>query len=346
MSSFSVDETLLIRALNSTRQGYWPTYIGLRLVASQLPPSSNSYLRRSIERRLLAGDEWIFRPFDYFKGMRAGAAHIPDYRPCHAPGAFTALAESYILYRLAGAPAFLPHWRAFSYLWPKSNKTGASYAFFAEGYKRRNREIAAALDAPSAVAVVVDIRAFYPSADTTQLKNELRKRIRGPGGVPGPIGAAIESFYEQLLKIGPSGIPIGPSSGHVLGHLAMTGIDAELAAEYGARYFRYVDDIVIVCAREVVEVTQQKISSCIINNGFSLNVDKSFTMSSEAWLVNVVQQDVAGGDDFRQFARDLSIHLAFNPGKTNDIKEKLIDAGLSIPFSRIVSCRRHLRRGR
>jgi hypothetical protein len=60
-SMFGVDQTLLIRALNSTRQVYFPSYIGLRLIGSQLSSGENDYLQKLIRRRLIAGDAWRFK---------------------------------------------------------------------------------------------------------------------------------------------------------------------------------------------------------------------------------------------------------------------------------------------
>ena len=134
---FGTDQTLLIRALNATRQSYFPTYVGLRIIANQLPSVENSYLRRAIERRLSVGDSWTFRHFDYFKAMgHVAGQDVIEYRSCLAPSPFTAFAEALILAQLASLPGFTAPPRAYSYLWPRSEWSGSSYEFFAEGYKR------------------------------------------------------------------------------------------------------------------------------------------------------------------------------------------------------------------
>ena len=65
---FDIDQTLLVRALNSTRQTYLPTYVGLRLIGTQLPSGGNEYLQSLIVRRLNSGDPWRFREFQLYKG--------------------------------------------------------------------------------------------------------------------------------------------------------------------------------------------------------------------------------------------------------------------------------------
>lgn len=333
---FGIDETLLVRALNATKQGYFPSYMGLRLLAAQLPRGTNSYLRRVVERRLAAGDKWAFKSFDHFKAAKSVAGvNVIDYRQCHAPAPLTAVAESAVLFKLASMASFATHPRAYSYLWPSSIKAGNSYAFFGEGYKLRNQDISTALQRPGAVAVVADIQSFYPSADRGQLMTELRRRLAQED--VGIDGAGIEAFYEQLLGVSKSGIPVGPNSAHVLGHLALTEVDAELGRDYGASYFRYVDDIVVVCQRNEIDGVKKKIKSSLGRQGFSLNVDKSVEMLADSWTLNVAQQDVKGHDDFRKFTHDLAIYLALNPKRKDDLAVRLADAGLRIPFSRIVS---------
>ncbi|MER2505919.1 MAG: hypothetical protein ABTQ24_08490, partial [Azonexus sp.] len=93
--AFGIDQTLLVRSLNSMRQNYFPTYIGLRLIGHRLPSEHNQYLKNLLERRLKSGDAWRFTKFELYKGSQYldnGIQHV--YRDCLAPSPLTALAES------------------------------------------------------------------------------------------------------------------------------------------------------------------------------------------------------------------------------------------------------------
>lgn len=128
------DQTLLIRALNSTRQLYFPSYVGLRLIGSQLSSGENDYLRKLVRRRLIAGDAWRFKPFKLYKGSvntPQGIEH--QYRDCFAPSPLTAIAEAFILMKFAETPAFDVSSNVYSYRWPPSNKSGGSYRYFFDG---------------------------------------------------------------------------------------------------------------------------------------------------------------------------------------------------------------------
>lgn len=311
MTMFGTDQTLLIRSLNATRQSYFPTYVGLRLIAKQLPSGENSYLRRAVARRLSVGDRWGFRRFNYFKAMgQFGGQDSPEYRSCLAPSPIAAFAEAFVLAHLASMPSFTPPARAYSYLWPKSGWSGSSYEFFAEGYKRRNIEIADALQRPGTVAVVTDLKGFYPSIHRDRTMSELGSRLRAQAQSTGLEAEAVESFFLQLFAAGGGGLPIGPSSAHVLGHLALTEVDRELTSTYGERYFRYVDDIIVICGLADVEATKKRIADCVNSQGYVLNAEKSVVMSTEEWASSVLRSDVSGSDDFRQYTQDIAAYLA------------------------------------
>lgn len=335
---FGIDQTLLIRALNSSRQNYFPSYVGLRLIGDQLPPGENDYLQQLILRRLGAGDVWRFKPFNLYKGSKQspqGFEHV--YRDCLAPSPLTAIAESLVLALLAANPAFAVSPRVYSYRWPRSSRAGASYEFFAEGYKQRNTEIASALDTPDQVAVVTDIKSFYPSARKEQVESALKSLLDRSDGQFRLRGDAILGFYSQLLIAGGNGIPIGPESSHVLGHLILQDVDRELTDKYGERYFRYVDDMVVVCHEDEEAIVRRDIQRCIEQHGFSLNTDKTVVINGAEWRHNLLRADVSDEDSFRSFSSDLTVYLAFHPDRADSLKKMLAEGGLSIPIGRLLA---------
>ena len=335
---FGLDQTLLIRALNSTKQTYFPSYIGLRLIGEQLPKNNNDYLQHLVSRRLLAGDKWRFKSFDLYKSSYQSSRGIKhEYRKCLAPSPVTAIAESFILSLLAVEKAFSIPDRVYSYRWPKSNKSGASYEFFAQGYNQRNREIADALNLPNTVAVVTDIKSFYPSVQNEQILASLKSYLDNSNHNLSLWRDAIIEFYSQLIDASKNGIHIGPASAHVLGHLVLKNVDTELTNKYGGNYFRYVDDIVVVCSTADEGRVKQDIKECIERNGFELNSDKTIVITSDEWRHNILRSDVANEDNFRNFTSDLTVYLAYNPDNAESIKKMLSEAGLSIPVNKLLA---------
>jgi hypothetical protein len=335
---FDIDQTLLVRALNSTRQTYLPTYVGLRLIGTQLPSGGNEYLQSIIVRRLNSGDPWRFREFQLYKGtVYNGGVPSHEYRNCIASSPLTSIAEALVLTLLAANPSFQISPRVFSYRWPKSTKSGLNYEFFAEGYKRRNEQIARALSRPNHLAVVTDIKKFYPSANKEKVFSMLAKALKGAGQAFGEHSNAVLGFYEQLLSHSKSGIPVGTASSHVLGHLVLRDVDAELTKEYGDNYFRYVDDIVVVCHSSDELSVKKKVQDCIELHGFLLNADKTLSIDSQSWHRNIMRDDVVFEDSFRDFSKDLGVYLAFHPGRAESLSRLLTGSGLSIPVGKLLA---------
>lgn len=335
---FGPDDTLIIRALNATKQSYFPSYVGLRLIGDQLPKNNFNYLHNLISRRLVAGDQWRFKSFDLYKNSYQTSRGIKhEYRKCLAPSPITAIAESFILSLLASEDAFAVPERVYSYKWPKSSKSGVSYEFFAEGYNQRNREIAVALNRPNTIAVVTDLKGFYPSVQKEQILEALRSYIDNSSHSLKLWREAILGFYSQLIDASEMGIPIGPASAHVLGHLVLKNVDKELSNKYGNNYFRYVDDIVVVCSTSDEDKVKQEINDCIERNGFTLNSDKTLVITGDEWRHNILRSDVENEDNFRKLTSDLTVYLAYNPDKAESVKKMFSEAGLSIPVSRLLS---------
>jgi hypothetical protein len=333
---FGTDQTLLVRSLNGVRQTYFPTYVGVRLIGSQLPMGENNFLEQMLLRRLNAGERWRYQSFDMYKGSsieKDGTEH--EYRKCLAPSPITSIAEALILKLLAEIPAFTLPQRAYSYRWPRSKTSGVSYQYFVEGYHKRNQDVADALKTPGSVAVVTDIRSFYPSATKGQVKSALHRIFSTSAVARKSHEDMITSFFSGLLDASEKGIPVGPSSSHVLGHLVLRDVDDELTSAYGNCYFRYVDDIVVVCPAFQEQYVKNQIKHCLLANGFDINDEKSITTDALGWQKNLMQDDVPETENFRSLTRDLTLYLAFHPGRTGELKSMLSESGFSIPVDRL-----------
>lgn len=334
MKHRAADQTLLVRALNSTKQSYFPSYVGLRLVAESLASDTSAYLQRLLLRRLKAHDKWGYKSFQLYKGTKLlNGRQEHEYRDCLAPSPSTALAGALILGSLAKNPAFRVSPRVYSYRWPASANSGSSFRFFAEGYKARNNDIFNALHGSDRIAVVTDIKRFYPSAHKTQIQQNLYDLLRSSPANNDLDG--FSNFFEQLLSADGGGIPIGPAPGHLLGHVALKNVDQKLEAKYDSAYFRYVDDIVVVCEKADRNDVLANIREGVESSNFELNTLKTEFLNKDDWQGSMLKSDVPEGDDFRSFARDLSIYLALFPDRAQKLAALLVNAGLSVPLNRL-----------
>lgn len=336
-------QILLIRALNSTRPTYFPSYMGLRLIGSQMSVDNTGYLQRMVARRLRAIDSWRYRPFKLYKGTTFNHGEPEhEYRDCLAPSPITAITEAVILALMASDPAFKVPDRVFSYRWPKTLFSGGSYDYFVEGYKQRNTGITAALS-EGKVAIVTDIKKFYPSVSADQIECALKTRLTADNSQLRGSAEEIIEFYRDLMKAGGQGIPIGPASGHVLGHLVLENVDKELTEKFGINYFRYVDDIVVVADEADRHSVEKTVEASLRRNGFEPNVDKTIALSAHEWERSVMRSDVTSSDTFRSFTSDLTVYLAFHPERSDEIKAAFAANGLSVPVGKLLAISKYSR---
>ena len=56
MTVFETEQTLILRTLNSTRQLYYPTYAGVRMLASQISAKDRGFFQDVVMQRLKFSD--------------------------------------------------------------------------------------------------------------------------------------------------------------------------------------------------------------------------------------------------------------------------------------------------
>lgn len=93
--------------------------------------------------------------------------------------------------------------------------------------------------------VQIDVRDFYPSIVHEFLMQRLRSRVRTPEFLQ-LIEAAIRTpTGASSLQISPKGVPQGLSISNILSAIYMIRFDEMMHSRHA--YFRYVDDIIVVC---------------------------------------------------------------------------------------------------
>ncbi len=98
----------------------------------------------------------------------------------------------------------------------------------------------------------LDVSDFYPSVKHERLLREIKKKIRKKelihlikNSISQP---TVATPNRKLKKANAKGIPQGLSISNILANIYMTPIDARYSNSSTYRYFRYVDDILILCA--------------------------------------------------------------------------------------------------
>ena len=160
------------------------------------------------------------------------------------------------------------------------------------------RSLGACIARMVGLAVITDIKSFYPSVSNDQVQASLKKILSDSPSEWKVYSEHILKYYSQLLTAGTGGIPIGPASGHVLGHVVLREVDQALTKTYGDRYFRYVDDIVVICHHSEAGKVHADIELQLRAYGFVLNSNKTVVLDSAKWQQSVMRPDVSEEDKF------------------------------------------------
>ncbi len=108
--------------------------------------------------------------------------------------------------------------------------------------------------------IKLDVTNFYPSINHDILRSSLRRRIRTPEIVD-IVSSAITSptvFVSRPTDLPTSvGIPQGLAISNILAAIYLINIDKYLSEYPGIQYYRYVDDVLILCDKDkALEIAQ------------------------------------------------------------------------------------------
>lgn len=111
--------------------------------------------------------------------------------------------------------------------------------------------------------IKLDVRDFYPSIKHDQLLSRIRKRIRYPH-ILNLIQLALQTptvlASKSADKPSERGVPQGLSVSNILADIYLANIDKRLHKRSDISYYRYVDDILILCEEShITEITSDVI---------------------------------------------------------------------------------------
>lgn len=128
--------------------------------------------------------------------------------------------------------------------------------------------------------VKLDISSYYKSIDHNLLKKKLRKKIRKKEIID-LIFSAITTQSVSLPINNRSktnkktkGVPEGLSISNALANIYLGDIDKNYMSKDGIRYFRYVDDIVILCKSEEINTVYENIKLDLEDMKLEVNDNK------------------------------------------------------------------------
>ena len=331
--------TLAIRALNYWRPRYLPTYIGIRAIAAaKIVSRDSAWVQHAIIRKSVTGSLGVYHNFRLFKSVDEKRRY--QYRDCSASNPLTALAEAWWLDQLSSLSGFKNHPCVYSYRWPVKEEATGSYQHYSHGFNLRNRRIREFLqNDPTLITYVFDIKDFYPSVSRKFVRQKFFENM-SLAQVSHDKQQAIRQIAEHYLSIKPdgkdAGIAIGPSPSHLFGNLMLTDLDQAMQARYGQRYFRYVDDLIVIASRHEEDTIRRTLETHLEPHKLRLHSDKEDALAAHEWLTHECRFDQPTWDgSFEGIKTRVMLFFALKKDLQIDLGKRLKDIGISLPFRQL-----------
>ncbi|MDK9682251.1 RNA-directed DNA polymerase [Pseudoalteromonas shioyasakiensis] len=310
-------EFILARAFNSYKVTAPLTSLGIKCLANQMDSDrTKSYLSAILKRKLSVNKNLTIRNS---KVLKSRELDVDTYRYVVTPSPLSALMEAEFFRELAANYNEKDY--VYSYRLPKvQEKSYRNFQYYYDNYVMMNKNILSSMIKNKCDSVlIIDLKAFYPSIDVNQVLSEIEQE-----GI----------FYESVLNTFATyqnGLPIGLDTSHLLAQHYLKDFDIQLSKEFKGKYFRYVDDIFIVCDKS----NKESIISFVdehLPSGLQLNEDKLDIANEATW--KTVTSNIEERRRLDSFVTYFSIFIAFNSSELeqSNIKELLERNGFYIPI--------------
>lgn len=241
-----------VRAVNQYRRRDIFPYLALRYYLANSATLGERWTPDIAARMVLRRVDQPYLRVLHFKEL---GEHGIEHRELHVPCANESIAEAFLLDQCARKREFdLPDC-VYSYELSGGDETAGVFAPYYAGFKRREHDIERACRKdPDAVVQYLDVRKFYPSVRCEAATRSwliAAARADLPSTVLS-LGEKLLSDYQRVPGNGQGELLTGPMFSHLLGNLIMGDLDREYGSGRTVRYFRYVDDIVLIGPRDAV----------------------------------------------------------------------------------------------
>ena len=325
-------ETLAKRAVNEYRRRDPLAYASLRLYLDNRAALRDRWSREVASDLVLNQGSPSYNRIHYFKKTDKNEC---EFRDLYVPGPNEILAETALLGECARFPRiFQPPRGVYSYNLSKKSDSRGVYKYYFYGFHSRHRAISRACHKlPDSMVIYLDITRFYPSI-SMELAKEVWSTACDVVNFPDlerEIGLKLLENYERATDSYGSGLPIGPMFSHLIGNLVLRDIDLKMNEIAEGRYFRYVDDFVLVAPEEEAKALEALLKNMLKSIGLKLNQNKRIPVTTKRWqeVANFFDRDESSVS-WKSFIGQMKQLMLFRPHYRKELESKLRDAEIRI----------------
>ncbi len=331
--------TIAVRAVNQYRRRDIFVYLGLRYYLENIATRSDGWARRIASDLVKTRPSSLcYRKAHHYKELDEHGN--PKHRPMGIPGANEALAEAALLAECSKHPKhFGPLSCVFSYILATKNSRDGIFEPYIRGLCLRQDAVSrACVLNPRGLVQYLDIQKFYPSISIEMAITAWNKHSQAANLDPefNALGVKIIKDHQQAEILGEEGIVTGPMFSHFLGNLVLRDLDVRLASDLPVKYFRYVDDMILVGGKGAVEAATKHIIDQLQKLGFRVH-----GADSEKWMQVPTEKWLDGKDDYHSSNRspswktligDLRTFLLLNPTMRERLRDELRAEEFRLPI--------------
>lgn len=282
-------ETIATKAINNYRKRDIIAYLSLRYYLDTTVSKTDVWAKEVAVNLSIKNEKPNFLKTKHFKSFTNNEI---IQRTIYLPGPNDIIAESVLINECSKYIEFHSSKSVYSYLLV-SNEEDSIYKHYIHGWKERYNSIKEACENKTNQEVIYfDIKSFYPSislelakdkwietCDKTNI-NESIKRL----------GLKFLSKYEKVQSnTEKKGLLVGPMFSHLIANLILNEVDKKMESITNNKYWRYVDDIVIIGTSEEVNDYTQKLKELLGELNLDLHEEnKIFKISTKNWLSNSI----------------------------------------------------------
>ncbi len=332
-------ELLAVRAINQYRRRDILAYLGLRYYLENDCAKNDNWVKDISTHLVNTRESPIYFRSYHFKEMAEGDVNVV-HRNIYLPGPNEILAESALINACSVEPAFRSLECVYSYHFPEfSSKKGIFENYF-PGFQERNNSIAKVCNNLSSTNTIVrytDIKKFYPnishelaleawksacdSSSISTMSRELGERL---------LGHHAETALDHNEGLG---VLTGPMFSHLIANLILAQVDKLMFQHMEGKYWRYVDDFVLVGNINQVDDGRKLLNSILSDMGFLLHDEgKDFKVGSTEWFEGINSFNYSRSKIWSNLIGNIKRFLIANPEKRVDLEQAFSIEGINIPL--------------
>lgn len=322
---------IAIKAINSYRKRDIISYLSLRYYLRATASRTDLWAREVAVSLAIKNNKVNFLKTKHFKSFDNNQIL---QRTIYLPSANDILAESVLLDECSKFIEFQSIERVYSYrLNLETNET--FFQHYIHGWKERYNSIKEVCEAkPNSKIKYFDIKSFYPSI-SLELARDIWLKCCSESEIDESIkilGVQFLKKYKELQNDSEKkGLVVGPMFSHLIGNLVLQDVDFTMASLTNGKYWRYVDDIVVIGDLDEIEVYSQELKKSLDLINLELHDEiKTFCISTKEWLgnsISISQELSCRWPIFIGHVKEISFN---NLDEIDVINQKFVEFGIRI----------------